>query len=432
MFSASPFQRNSMTMLVTLFLLGTCQHGNAQTPSDVSITNAKRVGMSPNKLQKITPAVEALIEEQKLAGAVVLVAKKGQIVFTGSFGWADIANQKSMQTETIFRIYSMTKPITSIAVLILHERKLLNLDDPVSRYIPEFENLNVYAGSDQNDQLVLEDMNREITVRDLLRHTSGLTYDFLDTSPVGEMYSERQVENSDDLAVMVEKLKEIPLASQPGEKFTYGVSTDVLGFLVEKVSGMSFPDFLHKEVFAPLNMTETAFQLPESAKSRFAKVYDSQGERIVEAKDSRIVGEFLNQPTMFSGGGGLISTARDYLNFCEMLRRKGKCGARRIVSGKTIKAMTQNQLPAAAYPISIIEKQEGVGFGLGVSVVTEITEFSDTAHVGEYGWDGIASTHFWISPKDDLIVIALSQNMPFSHQLRDVLRPIVYEALSRQ
>ena len=175
MFSASPFQRNSITMLVTLFLLGTCQHGNAQTPSDVSITNAKRVGMSPNKLQKITPAVEALIEEQKLAGAVVLVAKKGQIVFTGSFGWADIANQKSMQTETIFRIYSMTKPITSIAVLILHERKLLNLDDPVSRYIPEFENLNVYAGSDQNDQLVLEDMNREITVRDLLRHTSGLT-----------------------------------------------------------------------------------------------------------------------------------------------------------------------------------------------------------------------------------------------------------------
>ena len=300
------------------------------------------------------------------------------------------------------------------------------------RYIPEFENLNVYAGSDQNDQLVLEDMNREITVRDLLRHTSGLTYDFLDPSPVGEMYSERQVENSDDLAVMVEKLKEIPLASQPGEKFTYGVSTDVLGFLVEKVSGMSFPDFLHKEVFAPLNMTETAFQLPESAKSRFAKVYDSQGERIVEAKDSRIVGEFLNQPTMFSGGGGLISTARDYLNFCEMLRRKGKCGARRIVSGKTIKAMTQNQLPAAAYPISIIEKQEGVGFGLGVSVVTEITEFSDTAHVGEYGSDGIASTHFWISPKDDLIVIALSQNMPFSHQLRDVLRPIVYEALSPQ
>ena len=332
MFSASPFQRNSITMLVTLFLLGTCQHGNAQTPSDVSITNAKRVGMSPNKLQKITPAVEALIEEQKLAGAVVLVAKKGQIVFTGSFGWADIANQKSMQTETIFRIYSMTKPITSIAVLILHERKLLNLDDPVSRYIPEFENLNVYAGSDQNDQLVLEDMNREITVRDLLRHTSGLTYDFLDTSPVGEMYSERQVENSDNLAVMVEKLKEIPLASQPGEKFTYGVSTDVLGFLVEKVSGMSFPDFLHKEVFAPLNMKETAFQLPESAKSRFAKVYDSQGERIVEAKDSRIVGEFLNQPTMFSGGGGLISTARDYLNFCEMLRRNGKCGARRIVS----------------------------------------------------------------------------------------------------
>ena len=304
------------------------------------------------------------------------------------------------------------------------------MDDPVSQYIPAFKNLNVYAGSDGNNNFILEDMAREITIKDLLRHTSGLTYDFLDTSPVGKMYEEQQVTTSDNLEAMVEKLKNIPLTSQPGEKITYGVSTDVLGFLVEEVSGMSFPDFLHKEIFVPLNMTETAFQLPESAKSRFAKVYNSEGEQIVEAKDPRIVGEFLSQPTMFSGGGGLISTAKDYLKFCEMLRGKGKFEGKRIVSGKTIKTMTQNQLPAAAYPISIIEKQEGVGFGLGVSVVTEITEFSDTAHVGEYCWDGIASTHFWISPKDDLIVIALSQNMPFSHQLRDVLRPIVYEALS--
>jgi len=430
MSSASPFQKSSIVMLVTLFLMGTCQPGHAQTPSDVSITNTKQVGVSSKQLEKISPAVQELIEKQKLAGAVVLVARKGQIIFTGSFGWADIANNKSMQTETAFRIYSMTKPITSIAVLILEERNLLDLDDPVSQYIPAFKNLNVYAGSDGNNNFILEDMAREITIRDLLRHTSGLTYDFLDTSPVGKMYEEQQVTTSDNLEAMVEKLKKIPLTSQPGEKFTYGVSTDVLGFLVEKVSGMSFPDFLHKEIFVPLNMTETAFQLPESAKSRFAKVYNSEGEQIVEAKDPRIVGEFLSQPTMFSGGGGLISTAKDYLKFCEMLRGKGKFEGKRIVSGKTIKTMTQNQLPAAAYPISIIEKQEGVGFGLGVSVVTEITGFSETAHVGEYGWDGIASTHFWISPKDDLIVIALSQNMPFSHQLRDVLRPIVYEALS--
>jgi len=430
MSSASPFQKSSIVMLVTLFLMGTCQPGHAQTPSDVSITNTKQVGVSSKQLEKISPAVQELIEKQKLAGAVVLVARKGQIIFTGSFGWADIANNKSMQTETAFRIYSMTKPITSIAVLILEERNLLDLDDPVSQYIPAFKNLTVYAGSDGNNNFILEDMAREITIRDLLRHTSGLTYDFLDTSPVGKMYEEQQVTTSDNLEAMVEKLKKIPLTSQPGEKFTYGVSTDVLGFLVEKVSGMSFPDFLHKEIFVPLNMTETAFQLPESAKSRFAKVYNSEGEQIVEAKDPRIVGEFLSQPTMFSGGGGLISTAKDYLKFCEMLRGKGKFEGKRIVSGKTIKTMTQNQLPAAAYPISIIEKQEGVGFGLGVSVVTEITGFSETAHVGEYGWDGIASTHFWISPKDDLIVIALSQNMPFSHQLRDVLRPIVYEALS--
>ena len=430
MLSVSPFLKSSTFILVASFFLGNFQYVNAQTPSDVSITNAKRVEMSHDKLDKIPPAVQALIDDQQLAGAVVLVARKGQIVFTGSFGWADIANQMPMQTETIFRIYSMTKPITSLAVLILNERNLLDLDDPVSRYIPELKNLNVYAGIDPNGKLILEDMNRGITIRDLLRHTSGLTYDFLETSPIGEMYSERQVSRSENLAAMVGKLKDIPLASQPGEKFTYGVSTDVLGLLVEKVSGISFPAFLHKEIFAPLDMKETAFQLPESTNSRFAKVYDSEGERIIEAKDPRIVGEFLKQPTMFSGGGGLISTASDYLKFCEMLRREGKYRGRRIVSRKTVKAMTQNQLPAAAYPISIIEKQEGVGFGLGVSVVTEITEFSATAHVGEYGWDGIASTHFWISPKDELIVIALSQHMPFSPQLRDVLRPIVYQALA--
>lgn len=430
MLSALPILKSSTFVLAALFFLGNFQHGNAQTPSDVSITNAKRAGMSSDKLDKIPPAVQSLIDDQQLAGAVVLVARKGQIVFNGSFGWADIANQTPMQTETIFRIYSMTKPITSLAVLILYERNLLDLDDPVSRYIPELKNLNVYAGIDPNGELIVEDMNRGITIRDLLRHTSGLTYDFLETSPIGEMYSEQQVGNSENLAAMVDKLKDIPLASQPGEKFTYGVSTDVLGLLVEKVSGISFPAFLEKEIFAPLNMKETAFQLPESTKPRFAKVYDSEGGRIIEAKDPRIVGEFLKQPTMFSGGGGLVSTASDYLKFCEMLRREGKYRGRRIVSKKTVNAMTQNQLPAAAYPISIIEEQEGVGFGLGVSVVTEITEFSATAHVGEYGWDGIASTHFWISPKDNLIVIALSQNMPFSHRLRDVLRPIVYQALA--
>ena len=367
MSSASPFQKSSIIMLVTLFLMGTCQSGHAQAPHDVSITNAKQVGVSSNKLEEIGPAVQELIEKQQLAGAVVLVARKGQIIFTGSFGWADIANDKSMQTETAFRIYSMTKPITSIAVLILEERNLLDLDDPVSHYIPAFKNLNVYAGSDENEKFILEDMDREITIRDLLRHTAGLTYDFLDTSPVGKMYEEQQVATSNNLEAMVDKLKNIPLTSQPGKKFTYGVSTDVLGFLVEKVSGMSFPDFLHQEIFVPLTMTETAFQLPESAKSRFAKVYDSEGEQIIEAKDPRIVGEFLSQPTMFSGGGGLISTAKDYLKFCEMLRGKGKFEGKRIVSRKTIKAMTQNQLPAAAYPISIMEKQEGVGFGLGVS-----------------------------------------------------------------
>ena len=420
--------------IILILLIGPSQCGQAQTSKPISLVpvgTPEKVGVSKEKLGKINPAVNKLIEQQKLAGAVVLVARKDKLIFSDCYGWADIGKQKSMQLNSAFRIYSMTKPITSIAVLILQERKLLNLDDAVSQYIPEFKNLKVFSGTDKNDVLILKNMTREITIRDLLRHTSGLTYDFLDESPVGKMYLEDEVATSKNLKEMIRKLIKIPLTSQPGEKFTYGVSTDVLGYLVERVSGMSFADFLRKEIFIPLSMTETAFYVPDTATTRFAKVYTSEGLQIAEAQDARIVGEFLEPPTMYSGGGGLISTAGDYLNFCEMLRNNGKFKGQRIVTAKTIKEMTGNQLPESAYPISIVEQQDGVGFGLGVSVVMEITELCKTAHVGEYGWDGIASTHFWISPKDDLIVIALSQNMPFSHQLRDVLRPLVYDALSR-
>ena len=413
-----------------IIISSVCVYSYAQAPYDVTIEHAKQAGMSTAKLHQISPAVKKLIDAQKLAGAVVVVANKGKVVYRGSFGWADVEGQQPMRMDTVVRIYSMTKPITSIAVLMLHERGLLDIDAPVSAYIPEFENLKVYSGENDNKDLILQDMQRQVTITDLLRHTSGLTYACLDQSPVGEMYAEKGIANAKDLRGLIAKLKGIPLVSQPGEKFTYGVSTDVLGFLIEKVSGMPLKDFLQKEIFTPLRMTETGFRVPESANARFAKVYDWEGEGIVASSDPRIVGDFHALPTMFSGGGGLISTADDYLNFCLMLLNKGKFDGTRIVAGKTIREMTKNQLPESAYPISLLGKQDGVGFGLGVSVVTEITDFCNTARVGEFGWDGIASTHFWISPKDDLIVIALSQNWPFSHQLRDVLRPIVYGALS--
>ena len=299
-----------------IIISSVCVYSYAQAPYDVTIEHAKQAGMSTAKLHQISPAVKKLIDAQKLAGAVVVVANKGKVVYRGSFGWADVEGQQPMRMDTVFRIYSMTKPITSIAVLMLHERGLLDIDAPVSAYIPEFENLKVYSGENDNKDLILQDMQRQVTITDLLRHTSGVTYDFLDQSPVGEMYAEKGIANAKDLRGLIAKLKGIPLVSQPGEKFTYGVSTDVLGFLIEKVSGMPLKDFLQKEIFTPLRMTETGFRVPEAANARFAKVYDWEGEGIVASSDPRIVGDFHALPTMFSGGGGLISTADDYLNFC--------------------------------------------------------------------------------------------------------------------
>jgi len=377
---------------------------------ELSVASPKELGMSAEKLAGVKTAVQELVDDKKVAGATVVVARKGKIAFFETFGMMDIEAEKPMAKNAILRFYSMSKPITSVALMMLYEEGKIKLDEAVSKYIPQFKGLKVYAESGNVDT------KRPMTVRDLLRHTSGLTYGFFGNTAVDKMYREKATLGGDgDLEDMADKLGEIPLLYQPGTKWHYSVSTDVLGYLVEKVSGRPLDKFFRQRIFRPLGMKDTAFHVPAKKVDRFAVCY-SFG---LSVSDNPAKSRYLKKPAMRSGGGGLVSTAPDYLRFCQMLLNKGQLDGKRLLRTETVEMMTKNQLPEG------VTRNDSGGFGLGFSVRTEDGEFPK----GEYGWGGMASTHFWISPKHDLIVIALSQRMPFSGQLENAVKPIIYDSI---
>lgn len=382
---------------------------------ELPITSPENVGMSSEKLARAKSSVQALIDNEKMAGASIIVARKGKIVLSETFGMMDQKANKPMQPDTIFRIYSMSKPITSVAAMMLYEQGKLKLDDPISKYIPEFNGLKVYSESGKHDG-----QERQMSVRDLLRHTSGLTYGFFGNTAVDKMYIANGVLNrKSSLQAMINKLSGIPLLYQPGTKWHYSVSTDVLGYLVQKVSGQPLDEFFRQNIFKPLDMKDTDFYVPNEKVNRFAACYGPRQNGGLKIVDEPTQSRYLTQANLFSGGGGLVSTARDYMRFSQMLLNKGQLDGRRILRSETVEMMTSNQLPVS------VKRGEGEGFGLGFSVRLRDGRFPQ----GEYGWGGAASTHFWISPKDELIVIALSQYMPFSSQLQNAVQSIIYDSI---
>jgi CubicO group peptidase (beta-lactamase class C family) len=382
---------------------------------ELPVVSPQAVGMSPEKLAGVKEAVQALLDNEKIAGASVVVARKGNIVFSETFGMVDKDAQKVMQDDTIFRFYSMTKPITSVAVMMLYEEGKIKLDDPVSSYIPEFEDLKVYADSGEHEEQV-----HPMSIRDLLRHTSGLTYGYFGNTPVDKMYqSENILDRQSPLEDMAKKLGEIPLLHQPGTKWHYSVSTDVLGYLVEKVSGHSLDVFFKERIFKPLDMQDTAFYVPDEKADRFAVCYGPKLGGGLKVVDNPLKSRYLTKPVMFSGGGGLVSTSRDYMRFCQMLLNEGQLDGTRLLRAETVEMMTSNQLPDGVY------RNIRGGFGLGFSVQM----VKGKSPIGEYGWGGMASTHFWISPRDELAVVALSQRIPYSGQLENAIKPIIYDSI---
>ena len=398
--------------------------------SEMEHVSPADVGMSEETLAKVVPALREMVDDERIPGAIVMVARHGKIVLEESVGWRDVDADEPMETDTVLRFYSMTKPVTSVAVMMLVEEEKLGLDDPVAKHVPGLAGLRVFS-EQIGETLKQVDANRDMTIRDLLRHTSGLTYGFFGSSPVDREYTRLAVlDDSGTLQQMVDKLAELPLLYQPGTRFNYSVSTDLLGHVIERVSGQGLDEFLRQRVFQPLDMRDTAFYVADEKLDRFANNYGprqtTSGIKVIDRADNS---KFAKRPSFLSGGGGLVSTARDYMRFCQMLLDEGEFGGERLLSDASVREMTKNQLPPEAYPLTLNGVREGVGFGLGFSVVVEITDWTRLCHAGEYGWGGAASTHFWISPDDDLAVVVLTQFMPFSFELENSVKPLVYEAI---
>jgi CubicO group peptidase (beta-lactamase class C family) len=382
-----------------------------------------KAGLSETKLAEVDQFMERAVSDQKIAGGVVIISHDGEIGFFHTYGLMDREAKKPMSPDTIFRIYSMSKAITTAAALNLYDAGKIGLDDPVSKYIPSFANLKVATTNG------LRAPARPVTIKDLMLHISGLTYG-AGPDALKETYSRLKPMDSKNLAEMVEKLSQVPLAFDPGTDWTYGVGIDVLGRVIEVVSGESLDVFLNKNIFKPLDMTDTAFSVPPDKIGRFAANYSrTNGLTVIDAPAES---KYSKHVTFFSGGGGLVSTARDYMRFLSMIAGGGTLDGHRILRAETVKLMTSNQLPEKAFPIHFgNEKRYGTGFGLGFCVRTEITTWDPAGHVGEYGWGGAASTHYWISPADKLIVVTLEQIMPYEWDTEFGTKKIIYDAVRK-
>ena len=391
---------------------------------DIPVVAPAKAGLSETKLDEVDQFMQRQVADQKIAGGVVIVSHNGKIGFLRAYGLQDREAQRAMTPETIFRIYSMSKAITTAAALTLYDAGKLGLDDPVSKYIPSFANLKVATTNG------LRAPSRPVTIRDLMLHISGLTYGD-GPEALKETYSRLKPLESTNLAEMVEKLSQIPLAFDPSTDWNYGTGIDVLGRVIEVVSGENLDMFLDKTIFKPLDMTDTAFSVPAEKRDRFAACY-SRSANGLEVTTNLGAAKFTQPTTFFSGGGGLVSTAHDYMRFLSMIANGGKLDGHRILKAGTVKLMTSNQLPPATFPIHFgSEKRYGTGFGLGFNVRTEITSWDPAGHVGEYGWGGAASTHSWSSPKDKLIVVTLEQIMPYEWDTEHGVKKIIYDAVKK-
>jgi CubicO group peptidase (beta-lactamase class C family) len=379
------------------------------------------------------------IEAGRFPGTQFLVYRRGKIVHNAVQGFADVERKAPMKDDTIFRIYSMTKPITSVAFMMLFEEGRVALDEPVHKYIPEWKNLGVFQAGTA-PAFVTRPPSRPMLIVDLLRHTSGLTYGFQQRSNVDAAYREMKIgefEKAGTLQSMIEGLAKIPLEFSPGDAWNYSVSTDVIGYLVGKINGKPFEQFLKERILDPLGMNDTDFFVPADKAHRFAACYSADGKGGMTLQDDPTESSYLSPPSFISGGGGLCSTAADYLTFCRALLNGGELGGVRLIGPKTLALMTSNHLPGGRDLTEMSRSlfseatNAGVGFGLGFSVTMNPSRTLIPGSAGEYAWGGAASTAFWIDPAEELIAIFMTQLLPSSaYPVRRELRTMVYAAIT--
>jgi CubicO group peptidase (beta-lactamase class C family) len=388
----------------------------------------ERVGIDAAALSEIDSLMQNYVSEAKLAGMVLLVAREGKVAHAGLYGKMDIEADKPMRRDTLFRIYSMTKPITGVALMTLHDEGRFQLDDPVAKYLPGFEQMKVFAGS-EGDTEKLVDVERPVTIRDLMCHTAGLAYGLMQ-SPVDDRYKEaRLLDRTQSLESMIDRLVKLPLAAQPGKKWMYSISVDVQGRLIEVLSGKPLDEYFAERIFKPLAMHDTAFSVPADKLDRMTVNYNKKDGHLTPF-DGSTSSQFASKPVFLSGGGGLVSTADDYLRFAQMMLNRGELDGVRILKPETVDLMTRNHLPESLVPIRLGPiSMPNTGFGLDFSVRVDAGKSDSPGSIGEYGWGGAASTLFFVSPRTDLVCVGMTQFMPATPTFVQDARAKLYAAL---
>lgn len=406
----------------------------------IELVDPAEAGLSAARLKQIPAYFQGYIEKRKMPCCAVLVARGGQAAHLSFQGATEMGGKRPIDEDTIYRIYSMTKPVTSVAAMMLFEEGLLRLDHEVSRYIPEFGDVQVFAGGTAAEPK-LERPKRPMMVRDLFLHTSGLSYSFLQQHPVDEIYRARGIDYAQhpgDLKSFCELLATAPLVFSPGDRWNYSNSTDVLGRIVEVASGVSLDEFFQKRIFGPLGMEDTAFHVSEEKIDRLMACYrrNPMTGQILQSDPAGRASAYAKKPNVFSGGGGLASTIGDYFKFCLMLANGGEFNGARILSPKTLEFMTRNHLPENKTIAQMGDKtfsetrMDGSGFGLGWAVTTDVIATTQPGSEGTFSWGGMASTFFWIDPVEDLIAIQMTQLAPSgSYPIRPQLQQLVYAAI---
>jgi CubicO group peptidase (beta-lactamase class C family) len=427
----------------------------------IEVTSPETVGLSAARLGYISDHFNRYVDDGKIPGYLVLIARRGKVAYLHRYGFRDVEASLPVDEHTICRIYSMTKPITTIGVLMLYERGLLQLDDPVSEFIPAFKHLEVFESGDaENYQTVPAE--REVTIRDLLTHTAGFTYGFMHAHPVDAMYRQRNIDGDINMSLqaMVGHLSELPLLFSPGTRWSYSHATDILGYLIQEISGKALDHYFAEQILEPLGMTDTAFTVSADKVDRFAAGYERDGDgfRLVDKPGESL---YLKQAKLLAGGGGLVSTGHDYLRFSQMLLNKGQLDGVHLLGRKTVELMTSNHLPqngdltsmgytsysdtrrdglgigsfGARFNLRLggvrtETRADGFGFGFGGSVLLNPAAAHILGSPGEYAWGGLASTAFWVDPVEEMTVIFLTQLRPsWSYPIRRELRVLTYQAI---
>jgi CubicO group peptidase (beta-lactamase class C family) len=403
--------------------------------AELTIGNPESVGFSSDRLEKLHSLIQNEIDQKQLAGAVTILARHGKVIDYRTYGERDREKSVPMTNDTIFRAYSMTKPLTGVAMMILYEQGKWLPWHPISEYIPEFDHLKVFRGFDASGKMVLVDPEHPPTVAEVMSHSAGFSYGFTQ-SPVDAMYHDKKVLQSANLHEMIEKLATIPLNYQPGTRWQYSVGMDIEGYMVEKLSSQSLPDFMQHHIFEPLGMKDTGFFVPREKRARFAVNYGAKDSHLEPVNPGgSMPTDYSEQPTLASGGGGSVTTAEDYYHFAQMLANGGEFAGKRILSPDTVKLMSSNHLPPSLLTGQFAGGQHvmrrGFGYGFNVAVIFDPPEAQLSDGKGTFLWDGAAGTWFWVDPTNDVVFVAMIQRMssPDNHSIEYKSHAAVYGAL---